>query len=96
VAVAHRRGIIQGRSALRSPQRRDGERCPRQNHRRPHRLGRSDLLHGTQARGPFARKLSAELADKQLVTLRIPDDYGFMDPELIGLLRAELSEYLDR
>jgi predicted protein tyrosine phosphatase len=41
-------------------------------------------------------KFPAELAGKKLVTLRISDDYGFMDPELIGLLRAELSEYLDR
>lgn len=35
-----------------------------------------------------------ELADKSLVILRIPDDYRFMDPELIGRLRAELGPHL--
>jgi predicted protein tyrosine phosphatase len=37
----------------------------------------------------------AELAGKALITLRIPDDYGFMDPALVGLLRTELGYYLE-
>lgn len=40
-------------------------------------------------------KFPTELAGKILITLRIPDDYRFMDPALIELLRAELSGYLD-
>ena len=40
-------------------------------------------------------KFSEELADKPLIVLRIPDDYGFMDPALIDLLRAELSGYIE-
>lgn len=35
-----------------------------------------------------------ELAGKLVVTLRVPDNYRFMDPELIELLRAELSAHL--
>lgn len=40
-------------------------------------------------------KFAHELADKQLVVLRIPDDYRFMDPALVAILRVELAEYLD-
>jgi predicted protein tyrosine phosphatase len=36
-----------------------------------------------------------ELVGKTLITLRIPDDYAFMDPELTALLRAELAGHLD-
>lgn len=32
---------------------------------------------------------------KRLVCLDIPDDYGFMDPELVDLLRAALGEYVE-
>ena len=39
-------------------------------------------------------KFSDELADKPLIVLRIPDDYGFMDPALTALLRSELSNHL--
>ncbi len=40
-------------------------------------------------------KFPEELAGKPLVTLRIPDDYEFMDPALIDLLHAELSAHLE-
>lgn len=40
-------------------------------------------------------RFSAELGDKPLIVLRVPDDYGFMDPELIDRLRTELSAHLD-
>ncbi|MBS0633179.1 MAG: protein tyrosine phosphatase [Verrucomicrobia bacterium] len=40
-------------------------------------------------------RFAAELGDKPLITLRIPDDYEFMDPALIDLLRTELSAHLD-
>ena len=36
-----------------------------------------------------------ELADKRIITLRIPDDYTFMDPVLIELLRTELAAHLE-
>jgi len=40
-------------------------------------------------------RFAAELADKPLVTLRIPDDYEFMDPALLDHLRTELSAHLE-
>jgi len=40
-------------------------------------------------------RFTAELDDKPLITLRIPDDYEFMDPALIDLLRTELSGHLE-
>ena len=46
--------------------------------------------HADQLRERFPE----ELDDKLLISLRIPDDYHFMDPELIGLLREKLAEYV--
>lgn len=40
-------------------------------------------------------KFNEELGDKPLVVLRIPDDYQFMDPALLELLRSELAEHLE-
>jgi len=34
------------------------------------------------------------VAEKSVVVLGIPDDFEFMDPELIALLRAELAAHL--
>ncbi|MDI1247964.1 MAG: hypothetical protein PSV13_03690 [Lacunisphaera sp.] len=39
-------------------------------------------------------KFPLELAGKKLLTLRIPDDYRFMDPELIELLRTKIGHHL--
>ena len=39
-------------------------------------------------------KFSEKLAGRRLVTLRIPNEYGFMDPALIELLEDKLSTYL--
>ena len=47
--------------------------------------------HADRLRASFPE----ELAGKTLLTLRIPDDYDFMDPALIGLLRTELGTYLE-
>ena len=35
------------------------------------------------------------IADKSIIVLHIPDDYQFMDEELIEILESSLSEYLD-
>jgi predicted protein tyrosine phosphatase len=47
--------------------------------------------HADRVRERFAE----ELGDKPLFVLRIPDDYEFMDPELVALLKAELSNHLE-
>lgn len=44
------------------------------------------------------RKLSdnfrAQLRDKRVICLGIPDDYEFMQPELVDLLEAKVARYL--
>jgi predicted protein tyrosine phosphatase len=59
-------------------------------------LGRADMIfcmerkHADRLRERFPE----ETAGKTLITLRIPDDYRFMDPALLELLRADLSGHL--
>ena len=36
-----------------------------------------------------------QLRGKQIIVLDIPDDYQYMDEELIDLLKAEVSPYLE-
>ena len=36
-----------------------------------------------------------EVGDKPLIVLRIPDDFEFMDPALIDLLKTELSQHIE-
>ena len=40
-------------------------------------------------------RFSEALQDKPIICLHIPDDYGFMDPELIEELRAKLEPHID-
>jgi len=40
-------------------------------------------------------KFPDELTDKQVVCLNIPDDYQFMQPELITLLQAAVPPHLE-
>jgi predicted protein tyrosine phosphatase len=35
-----------------------------------------------------------EIAGKEIVCLHIPDDYGFMQPELVDLIEASVRPYL--
>jgi predicted protein tyrosine phosphatase len=59
-------------------------------------IGWADLIfcmerkHADRVRERFA----AELAGKRMITLRIPDNYKFMDPELVRLLQVELAHHL--
>lgn len=40
------------------------------------------------------RKFSFALAGKRIVVLNIPDDYDYMDPALIALLKTRCAPYL--
>lgn len=40
-------------------------------------------------------KFPTSLKDKRLICLDIPDDYQFMDEELIEILKARVSEYIE-
>ena len=46
----------------------------------------ADLLH---------ERFPEESASKKIITLRIPDDFVFMDPALVELLRTELAAHLE-
>ena len=41
-------------------------------------------------------KFPETIADKKIICLQIPDDYEFMQPELVDLLEASVSPYLIR
>jgi predicted protein tyrosine phosphatase len=59
-------------------------------------LGWADLIFCMERKHAdrLREKFPEELAGKRLITLRIPDDYQFMDPELVALLKEELSSHL--
>lgn len=60
-------------------------------------LGWADLIvcmeqsHAARLR----RKFPEAMAGRRVVCLRIPDDYEFMQPELIDELKARLSSHLE-
>jgi predicted protein tyrosine phosphatase len=60
-------------------------------------LGWADMIFCMEKKHAdwLRERFPEELTGKPLVTLRIPDDYCFMDPRLIELLRAELATYLE-
>lgn len=45
-------------------------------------------------RSRLNRKFGAALAGKQVVVLNIPDNYDFMDPKLIVILKQRCAQYL--
>jgi predicted protein tyrosine phosphatase len=45
-------------------------------------------------RAKLASGFGAALRDKRIVCLDIPDKYAFMDPELIGILKARVNRHL--
>lgn len=47
-----------------------------------------------QHRAKLQRKHKVALRDKRVVVLDIPDEYDFMDPALVRLLRARMSRWL--
>jgi predicted protein tyrosine phosphatase len=46
-------------------------------------------------RDRLKQKFGDELTDKQVITLNIPDDYEFMQPELIDILENYLAHYFE-
>jgi predicted protein tyrosine phosphatase len=45
-------------------------------------------------RSRLSAKFKAQLGNKRVICLEIPDDYEFMDPELIRLLEAKVPRHL--
>ncbi len=59
-------------------------------------LGWADLIFVMEARHrDYLRDKFPEcIADKQVICLRIPDEYTYNDPELIELLKGSLSPHI--
>ena len=45
-------------------------------------------------RAKLQKKFKASLKNARIICLDIPDDYEFMDPELVRLLEVRVSRYL--
>jgi predicted protein tyrosine phosphatase len=60
-------------------------------------IGWSDLIFVMEKK--HTRRLRDKFADslrnKQVICLDIPDDYRFMDEELIEILKSRVSEYME-
>lgn len=63
----------------------------------PCHIGWADLIFCMERKHAdlLRERFPEELAGRRLITLRVPDDFQFMDPALIALLKAELSAHLD-
>jgi predicted protein tyrosine phosphatase len=59
-------------------------------------LGWADLIFVMENRhcDDLRRKFAEAIAGKRIICLRIPDEYEFNDPDLIDLLKANLSPYI--
>lgn len=49
-----------------------------------------------QHKAKLQRKFRTSLRDQRIICLNIPDDYGFMDPELIHLLTTRMARHLPK
>lgn len=60
-------------------------------------MGWADIIFCMEKKHAQAvqERFAGELGDKPLITLRIPDEYPFMDPELVALLKTALPEFLE-
>lgn len=52
------------------------------------------LVMETTHRNRLNRKFGKSLAGKQVAVLNIPDDYDYMDPVLIDLLKQRCAPYI--
>lgn len=62
----------------------------------PGLLGWADLIFCFEKKHlrRLREKYSEELSGKQIVTLNIPDDFGYMDEELQDILHSYVDEYI--
>ncbi|MGN6150843.1 MAG: low molecular weight protein tyrosine phosphatase family protein [Lysobacteraceae bacterium] len=62
----------------------------------PENLAWSDLIFVMERthRNKLSKKFRAHLGGKRVICLDIPDDYGYMDPVLVRLLRQKVSGFL--
>ena len=62
----------------------------------PGLLGWADLIFCFEKKHlrRLREKYSEEVSGKQIVTLNIPDDFGYMDEELQDILHSYVDEYI--
>ena len=60
-------------------------------------IGWADLIFVMEKRHTerLRQKFPDEIAAKQIICLHIPDDYPYMNPELVELLKARVAEHID-
>lgn len=60
-------------------------------------IGWADLIFVMEKKhaGRLKEKFYQEIIGKQVIRLDIPDDYTYMDEELIELLKIRVSEYIE-
>ncbi|RJE90263.1 protein tyrosine phosphatase [Paenibacillus sp. 1011MAR3C5] len=60
-------------------------------------IGWADLIFVMETKHSrrLRSKFNDEVADKPIIRLDIPDDYKYMDEELIELLKSRVSEYIE-
>ena len=46
-------------------------------------------------RNKIGKKFRSHLKDKRVIVLAIPDDYSFMDPSLVSLLKVRVARYVN-
>ncbi|WP_245754915.1 hypothetical protein [Pelosinus propionicus] len=49
----------------------------------------------TKHKKRLQERFKEELSDKKVICLNIPDDYQFMDRELVEILISSVSEHID-
>ncbi|MEO4045109.1 hypothetical protein AAFN47_26240 [Hoeflea sp. CAU 1731] len=57
--------------------------------------GGQDLRDGNHHREKIRKKFKKALGTTPVVTLGIPDEYEFMQPELVALFKERLPRYAD-
>ena len=64
----------------------------------PELLGWADVIFVMEKahRNKLGKKYRAHLGGKRIVCLDIPDEYDYMDPDLVALLKAKVAKYLPR
>ena len=69
-----------------------------QNPVTPELLGWAQLIFVMEKahRSKLAKKFRAHLGNKRIVCLDIPDEYHYMDPALVALLKTKVSKHLPR
>lgn len=60
-------------------------------------IGWSDLIFVMERKHTrrLKEKFASKLINKRIICLDIPDEYKFMDEELIEILKSRVSEYID-